>query len=223
MLLPDLRTLPPFDLRIRWDSRTNTTLLRFSNSIWNSGQGPIELLGISDPASGRTYVTQRIFASGEAIHELVVGEFTYHPHHFHWHFEGFALFELWSLASDGTLDAVVSSSGKASYCVRDYSRSSQPQVQPRPRYTVCGTDLQGISPGWIDTYQYFLEGQSLDISSLPDGRYALISTADPFNLIHESDDTNNMAVIYLQIRDRRVTVIERPNAVEVEPDPSGNQ
>jgi hypothetical protein len=49
--------------------------------------------------------------------------------------------------------------------------------------------LQGISPGWGDTYDYFRFEQWIDLGpggTLPDGQYVLRSIADPTNKIYES-------------------------------------
>jgi hypothetical protein len=80
-------------------------------------------------------------------------------------------------------------------------------------YGTCTYGRQGLSVGWVDVYDHYLPGQSIDISGLPDGTYALMSTADPYNLIQESDETNNAAVVYLQIEGGRVSVVDRPNSL----------
>ena len=52
-----------------------------------------------------------------------------------------------------------------------------------------GHMLQGISPGWGDTYDYFRFEQWIDLGaegSLSDGQYVLRSVADPLNKIYES-------------------------------------
>ncbi|HLF37050.1 MAG TPA: lysyl oxidase family protein, partial [Anaerolineales bacterium] len=67
----------------------------------------------------------------------------------------------------------------------------------------------GLSVGWADVYDHYLPGQSIDISGLPDGIYALMSTADPYNLIQESDETNNAAVVYLEIKGTQVSILDR--------------
>ena len=37
--------------------------------------------------------------------------------------------------------------------------------------------------------------------------------ADPFNLIQESNETNNAVVIYLQIQGQRVSIVDRPASI----------
>jgi len=113
-----------------------------------------------------------------------------------------------SLQFNGMLDQVVASSGKVSYCLRDIRRNAEAEQIDRAGFTSCSPDRQGLSVGWTDVYQYYLAGQSIDITGLEDGTYALMSTADPLNLIQESDETNNGIVIYLEIQGTKVTVID---------------
>ena len=59
--------------------------------------------------------------------------------------------------------------------------------------------------GWGDTYKYTLADQSIDITSVPDGIYWLISTADPDNRIAETNDANNATRLKIQIAGDTVT------------------
>ncbi|MFQ5942911.1 MAG: lysyl oxidase family protein [Anaerolineales bacterium] len=208
LLLPDLRTLTPSGLRISRRSSDGATLLKLTNSIWNAGYGPLDLIGVVDPGSGTQYVVQRILQEDGEYSEESVGEFIFHSGHNHWHLDSFSVYELWSLQPNGTLDQVVATSGKVSYCLRDIQRSSEAERIERAGFTSCNTTRQGLSVGWADVYQYYLAGQSIDVTELEDGTYALMSIADPFNLIQESDETNNGIVIYIEIQGSKVTVID---------------
>ncbi len=208
LLLPDLRTLEPSGLRISRISSDGTTLLKLTNSIWNGGYGPLELIGVVDTESGTQHVIQRILKDDGEYSEQSIGEFVFHSGHNHWHLDSFSVYELWTLQSNGMLDQVVATSGKVSYCLRDIHRSAQAEQIDRAGFTSCSPIRQGLSVGWTDVYQYYLAGQSIDITGLEDGTYALMSIADPFNLIQESDETNNGVVIYLEIRDAKVAVID---------------
>jgi L-ascorbate metabolism protein UlaG (beta-lactamase superfamily) len=208
-LLPDLMTLPPSSMYIARES--NTTLLRLTNSISNVGYGPLELWGRVGPDGASHSVVQRIYLSDGNSEERVVGEYVFHPGHNHWHLADFSLYELWSIATDGTLDRVEGTSGKVSYCLRDITRVPHPEQAARMGYGSCSYGRQGLSVGWADVYDHYLPGQSIDIGGLADGVYALISTADPYNLIQESDETNNSVVLYLRIEASRVTVLQRPD------------
>ena len=209
LLLPDIRTLVPSGLRISRSSSSETTLLKLTNSVWNAGFGPLDLIGVVDPGSGTQHVVQRILNAEGDYSEKSIGEFVFHSGHNHWHLDSFSVYEIWSLQSNGMLDQVVATSGKVSYCLRDIRRSAEAEQIDRAGFTSCSSVRQGLSVGWTDVYQYYLAGQSIDITGLQDGTYALMSIADPFNLIQESDETNNGIVIYLEIEGARVTVIEQ--------------
>ena len=209
LLLPDLKTLTPSGLRISRYTNENRTLLKLTNSVWNAGYGPLDLVGVVDPGSGTQYVVQRILMEDGGYSEESIGEFIFHSGHNHWHLDSFSIYELWSLQPNGTLDQVVATSGKVSYCLRDIRRSLEAERIDRAGFTSCSPVRQGLSVGWTDIYQYYLAGQSIDISGLEDGTYALMSTADPFNLIRESDETNNAVVIILEIQGATVKVIDR--------------
>ena len=208
LLLPDLRTLEPSGLRISRFSSDGTKLLKLTNSVWNGGVGPLELIGGVDTGSGTQHVIQRILKDDGEYSEKSIGEFVFHPGHNHWHLDSFSVYELWTLQPNGMLDQVVATSGKVSYCLRDIYRSAEAEQIDRAGFTSCPPVRQGLSVGWTDVYQYYLAGQSIDITGLKDGTYSLMSIADPFNLIQESDETNNGIVIYLEIREAKVTVID---------------
>ncbi|MFQ5922416.1 MAG: lysyl oxidase family protein [Anaerolineales bacterium] len=209
LLLPDLRTLAPSELRVTHSSSDGSTLLKLDNSIWNGGYGPLDLIGAPDLGSGSQYVVQRILRDDGEYDERSVGEFIFHTEHNHWHLDSFSVYELWSLQPDGTLDQVVATSGKVSFFLRDIRRSPLAERVDRAGFTSCSPARQGLSVGWTDIYEYYLAGQSIDISGLKDGTYALMSTADPYNLIRESDETNNGVVIRLEIQGTKVTVIDQ--------------
>ena len=208
LLLPDLRTLEPSGLRISRFSSDGTKLLKLTNSVWNGGYGPLELIGGVDTGSGTQHVIQRILKDDGEYSEKSIGEFVFHPGHNHWHLDSFSVYELWTLQPNGMLDQVIATSGKVSYCLRDIYRSAEAEQIDRAVFTSCSPVRQGLSVGWTDVYQYYLAGQSIDITGLEDGTYALMSIADPFNLIQESNETNNGIVIYLEIREAKVTVID---------------
>jgi hypothetical protein len=77
---------------------------------------------------------------------------------------------------------------KASFCVRDTDRVRDETATPaEPVYLDCERDIQGLSPGWGDTYPFGIADQWIDVGPrpLPDGRYVLRSVADPRDLLDE--------------------------------------
>ncbi len=215
-LLPDLQTLPPSDLHIQ--VRRGRRFLRLANIVWNSGQGPLELLGQTDRRNRRTLVQQRIQTLGGESVDVPVGEFVYHPGHAHFHFPDFARYEIWRLTPQGDLDSVAVRSSKVSYCLMetDAVDRDRPDFPRRRQFSSCGRTRQGMQVGWGDEYDAMLDGQEIDITALADGFYALISTANPGGGLIESDYGNNAAVIYVQIAADQVIVIEPPGGPHAE-------
>jgi hypothetical protein len=208
LVLPDLATLPPTDLRIRTNPVDGHKLLRFTNSIANDGPGKMELWGDTNPNGGKMTVTQYIYDTEDVPDKRVVGEFLFHPEHDHWHLGDFALYEIWSVGLDGELESVVAVSNKISYCLRDDQKSDLPEAPAYQTYTICDHERQGISVGWIDIYRYHLPGQSIDITFLLDGVYALRSTVNPENRLWELNRENNTAILYIEIEGDSVRVVE---------------
>ena len=64
------------------------TLLRFTTTTWNNGQGPLELRG-GDKSTGKQVVYQRIFQDTGTYRDVQAGTFTWHEAHQHIHFDGF--------------------------------------------------------------------------------------------------------------------------------------
>src|SRR5690349_9858265 len=77
LLYPDLRALPPIDLILdrRVIGGSMHYRLRFTASIWNAGEGPLELRGES--SGDRTRAYQRVYDDQGTFTERLVGEFIY--------------------------------------------------------------------------------------------------------------------------------------------------
>lgn len=211
LLLPDLEVRPTDRLSVELDAPTGARLIRFGTTVTNLGSGPLEMKGESDPETGRTQATQRIMRrDGDGHVERFTGDFVFHPAHDHWHFESFTEFELWTYHPDGTLNRLVATTGKITFCLRDTGRvdPSRSDVSPAA-YTKCGKSIQGISAGWQDTYGPSVPGQQLDVTNVPDGRYAIRTTVDPENRILEADDDNNSSVAYVQLDQSGVSTADR--------------
>ena len=58
-------------------------------------------------------------------------------------------------------------------------------------YNTCGSVMQGISVGWNDVYGSGLNGQSINVTGIPNGDYWLEDVADPLGAVQESNETNN--------------------------------
>lgn len=227
LLLPDLETLPPYDLRLIVQDEGRRKILRFSNSIWNRGPGILEMRGRRDLLRGTVAIRQVVFRPDGSFIEEDRGELQFHPEHRHWHWLEFSRYEIWSVTPLGLLGRLLLASGKVGYCLRDDERLlaaplgppllEDEQVRNRPFYHGCDWERQGISVGWRDTYDYNTGGQSLELSALPDGLYALKSTVDPGNLLQELDKANNTAVVFFGIYGNRLVVFGVTPPLHIDP------
>jgi hypothetical protein len=203
-LLPDLVTRTPAKIYLQVTKR-GKRLVRFSNEVVNVGIGPLELRPRADDCNGNGDLRddrtsyQRVYrdANGDgAFTRGVDTEFRtrragcsrFHPAHKHWHFEALAEYALRPAVPLG-------SKKKVSSCVID-SRRRLPKAPGSPRgkyYGGCRRDsIGGISIGWGDLYGARVTGQELDVTTLGDGIYCLVSRADPENRFQESNERNNV-------------------------------
>ncbi len=221
-LYPDLRTLPPRDLRF---DRTDVSfdgsgqfhnVLRFTNTVWNAGPGRLENRGEIDPQTLTGPAFQRVFDSGGGFTEYAVGGFYWHAqNHNHFHYDDWGRYELWDrpdfdawIASGRTQGAADLHGTKTTSCVMDEEFFTTLPGTPFPAVYPSGGCLlddddeliQGLSVGWGDTYDYYRDEQWIDLDqgSLADGQYVLRSVTDANNKIYESagkaDSTRESAI-----------------------------
>jgi hypothetical protein len=186
-LFPDLQMLNPGDLH--FDRLENgQRIIRFTTTIWNAGQGRLELEGNVDPGKS---VVKKVFQNlydapvgGRRVGRLRVnGRIIYHPEHKHYHFADFAVYSLLVMVSPGNYQLAAGGT-KVSFCITD----NNPLNSGFPgRYLTCQRRQQGLTPGWGDTYASHLPDQWIVIGfdQLGDGEYAIQVTVDPLGLLHE--------------------------------------
>jgi hypothetical protein len=204
--LPNLTPYPAQDVRIE-NRADGTRHLRFSTLSWNHGVGPLEIrAGAVDTGSGKQQVFQRIYQSDGSYTDVFAGWFEYHPLHGHIHFENYALYTLQPLDANGGEARI---GQKTTFCIMDTTRvdTKLPGASKKAVYKTCGNTVQGMSVGWGDKYGYQLEGQSIPITDLPDGDYALTIEVDPKGVITETNNADNVSVITIRLQGSTVTVL----------------
>lgn len=198
-LRPNLIPLGAFDTTLATDASGRSTL-RFSTTTWNNGAGPLELAaGDVETGSGKLRVYQVVYLSdgGSTLH--YAGAFEHHPQHDHMHFNDYALYTLQPVNAPG---GSARTGAKTTFCLMDTSPIN-PRLSGAPReafYSRCGRDFQGISVGWGDTYFAHLPGQEIDFTSNADGIYQLKIEVDPKKLLVESNKSDNLSCVLLDIR-----------------------
>ena len=132
-------------------------LLRFDTIVVNRGT---EDLVVGDPADPEP--------------PFAASDFEFSPCHGHYHFLGFASYELRDRA-----DRLVGFGHKQSFCMTDSRR----YTGTRARKFDC--HFQGITVGWGDRYGAELDGQWVDVTDVPPGDYSLVVTVNPDGLLPE--------------------------------------
>ncbi len=198
---PDLKTLRPSNLsfdQVAWGDGTTHWVLRFDNTVWNAGEGRLELQG---QKRGKVYQNLYDAAQGGALaRRIYVGnDAVFHEGHDHWHFANFASYLLLQQDADGVYRATTKKGSKTSFCVMDVRQIGGGYGA---QYTTCGKELQGLTVGWGDVYGASLIDQWIDLGSsrLAAGTYAVQTTADPANKLDEGGrDGNNTATTCFRV------------------------
>ena len=216
-VLPDLDQAPPSQLSVVTVRRGGHILhrLAFASAVENRGPGDVILSG-HRPSRRATRMTvdqlvERVDEAGRPVaDERVngVGRLRYVrlSDHSHWHLIGFERYELRSVATG----ARAARDRKSGFCVGN----RYPVVAGAPRSDRssqfdenCGKSrpgllrvIEGLSPGWADDYKPNLEGQFLDVTSVPAGRYFLVHRTNVDGRLRDSRRGNDAASVLLSLR-----------------------
>lgn len=176
-------------------TKPGRTLLRASTASINTGIGALELIG-SSLSPG---VYQRIYSSDGGYRDVYAGTFTFHPGHGHLHFDNWLNFHLREVLSGNGVGNVVVAGNKTSFAIIDLERynSSLPGYPADPHYG--GGLVQGMSIGWADVYGGVLPDQWIDVTDVSPGRYWLEAVVDPDNRVLESNESNNVVRILIDL------------------------
>lgn len=216
-LLPNLRPQVASDVHIR--GRGAGRVLRFETALASVGRGPMEVRPNNrlQCPSGQRGASQIIYRDVDGSGSFnrnrdtkfgrrVAGCMLFHRSHDHWHFAASTRYSLRPVKGPRT----VSAHRKMSFCLRDSARvpaSFGSWNYPR-FYGACSQNApMGVSIGWADIYQSFLDGQSLRLpAGLPNGRYCLRIRVDPTNLLKETNERDNESERAIRIIGRKVAL-----------------
>jgi hypothetical protein len=225
---PDLITKSPSSVRLSAGKGGGTVRrLFFGNTIGNIGDGPLELRAENNAATGTTNAIQEIYThlgppSGgkngtpiTLVSSTLIGTFVFHPAHNPWHMADFARYELRAINPDGSTGPVVATTDKVSFCMIDTDIIDTTLTHYNMGLThACGQSArQGVRVGRGDTYSASLPDQFIDITTVPDGTYRLVSVADPNSLdlpggqMIELNDHNNAASVDVVVTRTAVTIV----------------
>jgi hypothetical protein len=170
------------------------TLLRVSTATPNIGTGPLELRGSSTTPG----VYQRVFRVDGSYYDRFAGNFTFHPGHGHLHFDNWINLHLRSVLTNNGVGDIIASGDKTSFSIFDLTRYSSPPGSPNSG-VYSGGLVQGLSVGWADVYSANLPDQWIDVTDVPSGQYWLEAIVDPANNILESNESNNVSRILIDL------------------------
>jgi hypothetical protein len=201
--LPDLDQATPFGVSVV--ELGDRELLVFGSAVDNVGPGALVVEGRRDGEAMRAWqlVGRRRYALPARLRFV-------RKTHRHWHL---ADFERYELRRDGR--PIGRRDRKTGFCLNDaYETRALNRV---PRWTGdCGrnrpgaqTLREGISPGFGDDYVPLREGQSIDVTGLPPGRYVLVHRVNPERVLRERSYANNAASVAIALRGRGVRVLAR--------------
>jgi hypothetical protein len=201
--LPDLDQATPFGVSVV--ERHGRLLLVFGSAVDNVGAAPLVVEGRREGDVMRTW---QLVGGGRRPLPTPL-RYVRSQTHRHWHL---ADFERYELRRNG---ALVGRDHKTGFCLND-AYETRPRNRA-PRWTGdCARNRpgsrvvrEGISPGFGDDYVPEKEGQSIDVTGPPAGRYVLVHRANPDHAIRESSYANNAASVALVLDGRRVRVIAR--------------
>ncbi|PSB02150.1 lysyl oxidase family protein [Merismopedia glauca] len=195
-LVPDLQTVVPTHVQLV--HQQGQDILRFSNGIANTGDGDWALRPNNQGQTSTTIQEIRDI-NGKVVLEHPATTFAYHPAHRHWHVGDIARFEIRSGSPIGPI--VGNNSVKVTFCLIDWYKLNDNAPTSEKKFWDCDSpnSYQGISPGWVDQYRHSVIGQQIDMTSVPDGIYYLLSTSDPENKFVEKDNTNNTAWVNFRL------------------------
>ena len=209
-LLPDLDQALPSKLEIVEDG--DTYRLVFASAVDNVGAGPLLLEGTRpDRTSAAMAIRQLVRRTdGSTRSRTLPGELTYATSETQaqWRPQGFESYELRRVPGGER----VRPDRKTGFCLGDrYETAPGEPADGKPDRPVwtdeCGRDQpalllvrEGISPGYGYDSDPELDGQFMDVTNLPAGRYLLVHRTNPGRTIEESDYDNNAASVLIQLR-----------------------
>lgn len=141
-LYPDLRTVVPTHLQIV--NQQQRDILRFSNGIANTGDGPWAL---RPETQGEVInaIQEIRDADGNVVSEHLASVYEFHPAHNHWHIGDIALFEVRKGSPTGPV--VGGNSIKVTFCLIDWYALEGNSPTSQREFWDCETSYQGISVG----------------------------------------------------------------------------
>jgi Lysyl oxidase len=228
LLLPDLSPQSPGQLTVRTVSRDGGRrfMLGFRSAADNLGLGAVVVDARRDARRPSVLAATQVVTRSDGTEERrpLAARLRYvrSADHSHWHYLRFMRYALRRPGRGRRLGR----DRKTGFCLGDryITPSARPlrgRRGPAAFETECGRGRpglsnlrEGISVGYGDDYDPHLEGQEIDITDVPAGRYALTHTVNPDRSLAELSYRNNASRAAIRIardaRDRPTAKLLRP-------------
>lgn len=211
-LLPDLAPMKILDIDT-YEDEDDDEVIAFASAIMNIGKGALEVRSEENLVRGgnpgsTSVATQVIYDDkGNIDSRNQIGVFVWHPEHNHWHLIDVERYSVYEAADDGHGGKFGASSNighsKVSFCLRD-SAKVNPRFTTMRKYRRCTGRVQGISAGFTDLYDWYIDGQYFKSRALKTGKiYYLINEANPSRTITEENYDNNLQWASFVLKGRR--------------------
>jgi hypothetical protein len=198
--LPDLVPMPAW--LIKAVNVSGSDLLEFGATVWDGGNGPLDVEGFRVNGSPVMPAYQYFWQNGHVIGRVRAGTmgFDSQPGHDHWHFQQFAQYQLL-----GANKELVLRSQKVGFCIgpSDPVDLVLPQASWRPALVglsgQCGSPTalwvqETLPVGWGDTYVQSLARQAFDVTSVPNGTYYIEIITNPMHILRETNTGNDISL-----------------------------
>ncbi len=206
--LPDMRPERPTEFHIQ--NVNGRRLLRFTATMVNVGDGPMEVLGRRTASFDPWTVTQVIDDDAGGKRRVETDAYLVYAGdgHDHWHVRKMMAYHVFSTK-------VTKGDSKVGFCFFD-TNLRYPDLPRSPstrqyRESWCGTRTSttsrtGISVGWADKYGWRLAYQWVDITGMPGGDYYVRAIVDPNAWFLEKREDNNCTYTRIRIKSSGTSV-----------------
>jgi Lysyl oxidase len=210
-LLPDLDPQEPTRPFVtEAEDGSGAIYLTFNAAFANVGKGPLILRGHRGSTDEPTMTVDQYVAldDGTETGRPGVGTFAYDEGRRRWGFAPFLSYELRPVGGE-----IVGRGPDVGFCVVDTRaaerRKTYPGQPPEKVYRDCGRGRPGmsllelgtgISVGWMNWHKAGNEGQLIDITNLPAGKYVLAHRVNQSGAIAEASTKNNASSVLLSIK-----------------------
>lgn len=206
--------------------------LRFSAAVYNIGAGDLEIRFLGG-AAGQGSALQYVRNADGSTTEHLAGEWMNHAAHDHRHYQSYARFELYELPHlPGAVHRLVAEGPKIGWNAVDQRLNDWARIDHGPRAEAAKRCLATVrreqadlpeterdrcmaqTRGWGDHYRWQRPGNVVEFPVDEDGEnvpgdYVVVVTANPLQLLQETDNSNNQAYAWIRVEGDDITICER--------------